>query len=110
MNHEIIVDIILAVIAFVGTILCRSVKRDSNARLLLEVIEQVAPAAVIAAEKSGMNGNEKFKKAVYDVNNALKQAGITDADKTVIENAVEEQWAKLSSDGVLDQYKKEGTK
>lgn len=108
MSHEIFIDIILALIALVGTVLCQSIKHDEKARLALEMIEEIAPAAVVAAEKSGLTGNEKFKKAVYEIDSTLKSIGITEADQTMIKNAVEEQWAKLSKDGTLDQYKKEG--
>ena len=107
MTHEIIVDIILAVIALIGTIMCQIVKQDSKARLALQIINSVAPAAVVAAEKIGGAGNVKFTKAVDFVQHALNQAGIDNADLTMIENAVEEQWAELSKVGTLDQYKKE---
>lgn len=102
-----LVDIILAVIAAIGAILCAYVRRDSKARLALQIINEVAPTAVVAAEKIGGAGNVKFAKAVDFVQRALKQAGITSADLTVIENAVEAQWAELSKAGTLDQYKKE---
>lgn len=102
-----LVDIILAVIAAIGAILCAYVRRDSKARLALQIINEVAPTAVVAAEKIGGAGNVKFAKAVDYVQRALKQAGITSADLTVIENAVEAQWAELSKTGTLDQYKKE---
>lgn len=102
-----LVDIILAVIAFIGAILCAYVKRDSKARLALQIINDVAPAAVVAAEKLGGAGNVKFAKAVSYVEHALNQAGITKTDLTTIENAVEKQWAELSKAGTLDQYKKE---
>ncbi|GHN50773.1 phage holin, LLH family [Lactobacillus delbrueckii] len=107
MTHEIIVDVILAVIALIGTIMCQIVKQDSKARLALQIINEVAPTAVVAAEKIGGDGNIKFTKAVDFVQHALSQAGITSADLTVIENAVEAQWAELSKTGTLDQYKKE---
>ncbi|ACB72569.1 holin [Lactobacillus delbrueckii subsp. lactis] len=107
MTHEIIVDIILAVIALIGTIMCQILKQNGKARLALQIINEVAPAAVIAAEKLGGAGNVKFAKAVNFVQHALDHAGITSADVTVIENAVEAQWAELSQTGALAQYKKE---
>lgn len=108
MSHEILMDVILALIALMGTVLYQSIKQNEKARLALEVIKEIAPAAVVAAEKSGLTGNEKFKKAVYEINSTLNSIGITDTDQTMIKNAVEAQWAKLSKDGTLDQYKKEG--
>lgn len=102
-----LVNIILAVIAFIGAILCADVKHDSNVRLVLQIINDVAPAAVVAAEKLGGASNVKFDKAVSYVEHALNQAGITKTDLTTIENAVEKQWAELSKTGTLDQYKKE---
>lgn len=104
MTHEIMMDIILAVIALIGTIMCRIVKQDSKARLALQIINDVAPAAVVAAEKLGGAGNVKFAKAVSYVEHALQQAGITQTDLTTIENAVEKQWAELSQAGTLSQY------
>lgn len=106
MTHEIMMDVILAVIALVGTIMCQVVKQDSKARLALQIINEVAPTAVVAAEKLGGAGNVKFAKAVGYVENALKQAGITQTDLTMIENAVEKQWAELSQAGTLDKYSK----
>lgn len=109
MTHEIMMDVILAVIALIGTIMCQIVKHDSKARLALQIINEVAPTAVVAAEKLGGAGNVKFAKAVSYVEHALKQAGITQTDLTMIENAVEKQWAELSQAGTLSQYSKGDT-
>ena len=81
--------------------------KNSKVKAVIDVINELAPAAVVAAEKIGGAGNAKFTKAVGFVQHALNQAGITSADLTVIENAVEAQWAELSKTGTLDQYKKE---
>ena len=113
MNHELVVDVILALIFLVGLVFQDVVKKNQTARTFVDLVNQLAPQAVIMAEKSGLKealtGSEKYKKAVDYVNESVKNLGLTASDQTAIKNAVEKAWADLTADGTLESYeKKEG--
>ena len=112
MNHEILVDIILALIFLVGLVFQNVIKKNQTARTFIDLVNQLAPQAVVMAEKSGLTenlkGSDKFKKAVDYVNQSIKSLRLTSTDQTAIKNAVEKAWADLSVDGTLESYKKEG--
>ncbi|CCI87104.1 phage holin [Lactobacillus gigeriorum] len=112
MNHELVLDIILALIFLVGLVFQNVVKKNQTAKTFVDLVNQLAPQAVVMAEKSGLTenlkGSDKFKKAVDYVNQSIKSLGLTASDQTAIKNAVEKAWADLSVDGTLESYKKEG--
>lgn len=112
MNHEVVLDIILALIFLVGLVFQDVVKKNQTAKTFVDLVNQLAPQAVVMAEKSGLTenlkGSDKFKKAVDYVNQSIKSLGLISTDQTAIKNAVEKAWADLSVDGTLESYKKEG--
>lgn len=114
MSHEIILDVILALIFLVGLVFQDVIKKNQTARTFIDLVNQLAPQAVVMAEKSGLSanlkGSEKFKKAVDYVNQSLKALGLTASDQTAIKTAIEKAWADLTADGTLEAYeKKEGS-
>lgn len=72
------------------------------------MINELAPSAVVAAEKTGiaqgLTGQLKKSEAVQTVITELQKLGWTDADTKTVENAVEKAWAELAKDGTLSTY------
>lgn len=110
--NNIVLDVILALIFFVGLVFQDVVKKNQTAKTFVDLVNQLAPQAVVMAEKSGLTenlkGSDKFKKAVDYVNQSIKALGLTASDQTAIKNAIEKAWADLSTDGTLANYEKEG--
>lgn len=111
MIHQVIEVIILAAIALVTIGVEALMAKNSQVKAIIDVISQLAPSAVVAAEKTGiaqdLSGKLKKSEAVQTVINELHKCGWTDTDTKTIENAVEKSWAELTKDGTLSQYHKE---
>ena len=110
---ELIIYIILLAIAVVFSFLEQTIKQSKNAekaKTVIDVINMLAPDAVVAVEKLGLtkqlSGNEKLAQAVDYVQNGLAKLGFTAQDVETIKNAVEKHWADLSANGTLDAYDK----
>lgn len=110
---ELIIYIILLAIAVVFSLLEQTIKQSKNAekaKTVIDVINTLAPDAVVAVEKLGLTkqlgGNEKLAQAVNYVQNGLAKLGFTAQDVETIKNAVEKHWADLSANGTLDAYDK----
>lgn len=110
---ELIIYIILLAIAVVFSFLEQTIKQSKNAekaKTVIDVINMLAPDAVVAVEKLGLtkqlSGNEKLAQAVNYVQNGLAKLGFTAQDVETIKNAVEKHWADLSANGTLDAYDK----
>lgn len=110
---ELIIYIILLAIAVVFSFLEQTIKQSKNAekaKTIIDVINTLAPDAVVAVEKLGLtkqlSGNEKLAQAVNYVQNGLTKLGFTAQDVETIKNAVEKHWADLSANGTLDAYDK----
>lgn len=116
MMNQVIQVIILAAIALVTIGVEALMSKNSRIKAIIDVINQLAPSAVAAAEKAGiaqdLSGQLKKNEAVQTVVTELHKLGWTDADTKVVENAVEKAWAELSKDGTLSTYsdKKEEVK
>lgn len=114
--NQVIEVIILAAIALVTIGVEALMAKNSKVKAIIDVINQLAPNAVVAAEKAGiaqdLSGQLKKNEAVQTVVTELHKLGWTDADTKVVENAVEKAWAELSKDGTLSTYsdKKEEVK
>lgn len=116
MMNQVIEVIILAAIALVTIGVEALMAKNSKVKAIIDVINQLAPSAVVAAEKTGiaqdLSGQLKKSEAVKTVITELQKLGWTDADTKTVENAVEKAWAELTQDGTLNAYndKKEEVK
>lgn len=114
--NQVIEVIILAAIALVTIGVEALMAKNSKVKAIIDVINQLAPSAVVAAEKTGiaqdLSGQLKKSEAVKTVITELQKLGWTDADTKTVENAVEKAWAELTQDGTLNAYndKKEEVK
>lgn len=108
MMNQVIQVIILAAIALVTIWVEALMAKNSKVKAIIDVINQLAPSAVVAAEKAGiaqdLSGQLKKSEAVKTVVTELHKLGWTDTDTKVVENAVEKAWAELAKDGTLSAY------
>ena len=116
MMNQVIQVIILAAIALVTIGVEALMAKNSKVKAVIDVINELAPSAVVAAEKTGiaqgLTGQLKKSEAVQTVITELHKLGWTDADTQVVENAIEKSWAELAKNGTLSAYsdKKEEVK
>ena len=116
MIDQVIQVIILAAIALVTIGVEALMAKNGKVKAVIDVINQLAPSAVVAAEKLGiaqdLSGELKKSEAVKTVIDELHKLGWTDTDTQVVENAVEKSWAELAKNGTLSAYsdKKEEVK
>lgn len=108
---QLIIYIILLVIAIIFSAIEQSIRKNhatEQAKAIVDVINLLAPDAVIAVEKLGLDkklsGSEKMAQAVKFVQSELAKLGFTNADYQTIKNAIEKHWADLSTAGLLDVY------
>lgn len=108
MIDQVIQVIILAAIALVTIGVETLMAKNSKVKAVIDVINELAPSAVVAAEKTGiaqgLTGQLKKSEAVQTVITELQKLGWTDADTKTVENAVEKSWAELAKDGTLSTY------
>ncbi|EHE89066.1 MAG: phage holin [Lactobacillus delbrueckii] len=108
MIDQVIQVIILAAIALVTIGVETLMAKNSKVKAVIDVINELAPSAVVAAEKTGiaqgLTGQLKKSEAVQTVITELQKLGWTDADTKTVENAVEKAWAELAKDGTLSTY------
>ena len=108
MIDQVIQVIILAAIALVTIWVETLMAKNSKVKAVIDVINELAPSAVVAAEKTGiaqgLTGQLKKSEAVQTVITELQKLGWTDADTKTVENAVEKAWAELAKDGTLSTY------
>lgn len=106
--NQVIQVVILAAIALVTVGVESLMAKNSKVKAIIDVINQLAPSAVVAAEKAGiaqeLSGQLKKNEAVQTVITELHKLGWTDADTKVVENAVEKAWAELTQNGTLSAY------
>lgn len=108
MIDQVIQVIILAAVALVTIGVETLMAKNSKVKAVIDVINELAPSAVVAAEKTGiaqgLTGQLKKSEAVQTVITELQKLGWTDADTKTVENAVEKAWAELAKDGTLSTY------
>ena len=108
MIDQVIQVIILAAIALVTIGVETLMAKNSKVKAVIDVINELAPSAVVAAEKTGiaqgLTGQLKKSEAVQTVITELQKLGWTDADTKTGENAVEKAWAELAKDGTVSTY------
>ncbi|WP_273705867.1 holin [Leuconostoc mesenteroides] len=96
---DVIIAIALAVIPIIGGWIGKVITGNSKATTLINVLSPLAKAAIVAMQKLGatqyLEGEAKKSGAVDIVKQALSALGLSDADETLIKNAVEKEYALL---------------
>lgn len=96
---EVIVAIAVAAIPIIGTLIGKAITSNKQAATLVEVLEPLAKSAVVAMQKLGvieyLEGSAKLSGAIKVVQQSLTKLGFTEADETLIKNAVEKEYVAL---------------
>lgn len=102
---DVIIAIALAAIPIIGGWIGKVITGNSKATTLINVLSPLAKAAIVAMQKLGvtqyLDGESKKLGAVDIVKQALSALGLSDADETLIKNAIEKEYAALINE--LDQ-------
>ncbi|WP_273707815.1 holin [Leuconostoc mesenteroides] len=102
---DVIIAIALAAIPIIGGWIGKTITGNSKATTLINVLSPLAKAAIVAMQKVGvtqyLEGEAKKSGAVDIVKQALSALGLSDADETLIKNAIEKEYALLINE--LDQ-------
>jgi LL-H family phage holin len=98
---DLIMTIAVAVVPAIFAYGVKFLKSNKEAMSILDAVSPLAKDAVVAAEKLGVDkyieGAVKKSKAVEYVKNGLDALGFSEADLTVIENAVEKAYAEAKT-------------
>ncbi|MCT4390840.1 MULTISPECIES: holin [Leuconostoc] len=96
---DVIIAIALAAISIIGGWIGKVITGNSKATTLINVLSPLAKAAIVAMQKLGvtqyLEGEVKKSGAVDIVKKALLTLGLSDADETLIKNAIEKEYAVL---------------
>ena len=96
---DVIIAIALAAIPVIGGLIGKVITGNSKATTLINVLSPLAKAAIVAMQKLGatqsLEGEAKKSGAVDIVKQALSALGLSDADETLIKNAIEKEYAVL---------------
>ncbi|MGO2539378.1 MAG: holin [Leuconostoc mesenteroides] len=96
---DVIIAIALAAIPIIGGWIGKVITGNSKATTLINVLSPLAKAAIVAMQKLGatqyLEGEAKKSGAVDVVKQALSALGLSDADETLIKNAIEKEYALL---------------
>ena len=96
---DVIIAIALAAIPIIGGWIGKVITGNSKATTLINVLSPLAKAAIVAMQKLGvtqyLDGEAKKLGAVDIVKKALSALGLSDADETLIKNAIEKEYAAL---------------
>lgn len=96
---DLIIQIAIAVIPIVAAFIGNAIVKNRQAVSLIQVIQPLAEAAVVAAEQLGVTeavtGAVKKSKAVADVKAGLAKLGFTAVDEATVANAVESAYASM---------------
>ena len=102
---KLITTIAIAAIPIIGGYIGKVLLGNKQVVTLIQVLSPLAKDAVIAMQKLGvteyLEGEAKKSGAVAIVKQMLTALGLSDADETLIKNAVEKEYALLISE--LDQ-------
>ncbi|MDI6497114.1 holin [Leuconostoc suionicum] len=102
---KLITTIAIAAIPIIGAYVSKVILGNKQVVNLIQVLSPLAKDAVVAMQKLGvtefLEGEAKKSGAVKIVNQALTALGFSDADETLIKNAVEKEYALLIDE--LDQ-------
>lgn len=110
--QDLVVQIVVGIVALLFAYLGNVVVKNKKAVSLIQVIQPLAEAAVVAAEKLGVTesvtGAVKKSAAVADVKSELAKLGFTTVDETTVANAVESAFASMK--GLIEStYNDKGT-
>ena len=96
---ELIVSIAVSAIPIIGAFVSKKIISNKKAVLLLQAIEPLAQAAVVASEQMGvteqLTGAMKKSEAVKSVSDGLASIGFKKTDEALIANAVEKAYAEI---------------
>ncbi|WP_273716139.1 holin [Leuconostoc mesenteroides] len=96
---DVIIAIALAAIPVIGGWIGKVITGNSKATTLINVLSPLAKAAIVAMQKLGvtqyLEGEAKKYGAVDIVKKALLTLGLSNADETLIKNAIEKEYAVL---------------
>ncbi|WP_349514868.1 holin [Leuconostoc suionicum] len=96
---KLITTIAIAAIPIIGAYVSKVILGNKQVVNLIQVLSPLAKDAVVAMQKLGvtdyLEGEAKKSGAVKIVNQALTALGFSDADETLIKNAVEKEYALL---------------
>lgn len=96
---DVIIAIALAAIPIIGGWIGKVITGNSKATTLINVLSPLAKAAIVAMQKLGvtqyLEGEAKKYGAVDIVKKALLTLGLSNADETLIKNAIEKEYAVL---------------
>jgi len=96
---DVIIAIALAAIPIIGGYIGKVITGNSKATTLINVLSPLAKAAIVAMQKLGvtqyLDGEAKKLGAVDIVKQSLSALGLSDADETLIKNAIEKEYATL---------------
>jgi len=109
--QDAVVQIVLILIGLAFTYMGNVLVKNKKAVALIQVLTPLAKAAVMAAQKlgldKGLTGAMQKNEAVQAVISGLANAGFTKVDQATIENAVEAAYASLKD--TLDKAYGNGT-
>ena len=96
---DVIIAIALAAIPIIGGWIGKVITCNSKATTLINVLSPLAKAAIVAMQKLGatqyLEGEAKKSGAVDIVKKALLTLGLSNANETLIKNAIEKEYAVL---------------
>ncbi|ORI40924.1 holin, partial [Leuconostoc mesenteroides] len=102
---KLITTIAIAAIPIIGAYVSKVILGNKQVVNLIQVLSPLAKDAVVAMQKLGvtefLEGEAKKSGAVKIVTKSLTALGFSDADETLIKNAVEKEYALLINE--LDQ-------
>ncbi len=98
MEHQIIIDILTALIPIVITIFGYLINKYIKTPANLAALEKLVDAAVVFAEKEGaiqkLTGSQQFRVALNYVQDMINKLGITPQDEKLLKGLIEQSWAK----------------
>ena len=96
---DVIIAIALAAIPIIGGWIGKVITGNSKAATLINVLSPLSKAAIVAMQKLGvtqyLEGEAKKLGAVDIVKKALLTLGLSNANETLIRNAIEKEYAIL---------------
>lgn len=96
---DVVIAVALAVIPIIGGWIGKVITGNSKATTLINVLSPLAKAAIVAMQKLGvtqyLDGEAKKLGAVDIVKKSLLALGLSNANETLIKNAIEKEYAAL---------------
>lgn len=96
---DVVIAVALATIPIIGGWIGKVITGNSKATTLINVLSPLAKAAIVAMQKLGvtqyLDGEAKKLGAVDIVKKSLLALGLSNANETLIKNAIEKEYAAL---------------